>query len=56
MAAGYSQSRAITVDDGFFFLAIVTLIAGTFLVYLDIPYLFLVQGVQAGLIAAPAGT
>ncbi|KAL9628181.1 MAG: hypothetical protein Q9204_006056 [Flavoplaca sp. TL-2023a] len=42
------------VDDGFFSLAVVTLIAGTIMTYLDIPYIYLQQNVQAGSQAPPA--
>ncbi|KAL8714553.1 MAG: hypothetical protein Q9220_001501 [cf. Caloplaca sp. 1 TL-2023] len=40
------QTRKISVDDGFFFLAVVTLIAGTTTLYIDIPYLFVQQNVD----------
>ncbi|KAL8896182.1 MAG: hypothetical protein Q9192_003220 [Flavoplaca navasiana] len=42
------------VDDGFFALAVVTLIAGTIMTYLDIPYIYLQQNVQAGSQSPPA--
>ncbi|KAL8984580.1 MAG: hypothetical protein Q9205_001497 [Flavoplaca limonia] len=42
------------VDDGFFSLAVITLIAGTIMTYLDIPYIYLQQNVQAGSQAPPA--
>ncbi|KAL8681487.1 MAG: hypothetical protein Q9224_006848 [Gallowayella concinna] len=35
-----AQTRKVTVDDGFFFFAVITLIAGTTTLYIDIPYLF----------------
>ncbi|KAL8850272.1 MAG: hypothetical protein Q9221_004782 [Calogaya cf. arnoldii] len=47
-------NRKIYVDDGFFSLAVVTLIAGTVMTYLDIPYIYLQQNVQAGSQAPPA--
>ncbi|KAL8945707.1 MAG: hypothetical protein Q9222_007792, partial [Ikaeria aurantiellina] len=40
------QTHKITVDDGFFFFAVVTLIAGTTTLYIDIPYLFVQQNVD----------
>ncbi|KAL8860836.1 MAG: hypothetical protein Q9178_002866 [Gyalolechia marmorata] len=46
-------NRKIYVDDGFFFLAVVTLIAGTIMTYLDIPYIYLQQNVGAGTQAPP---
>ncbi len=51
----YSQIHRITIDDGFFYLAILTLIVGTIMLYLDLPYVFLVEDVEAGLRTAPAG-
>ncbi|KAL8645630.1 MAG: hypothetical protein Q9226_007213 [Calogaya cf. arnoldii] len=47
-------NRKIYVDDGFFSLAVVTLIGGTVMTYLDIPYIYLQQNVQAGSQAPPA--
>ncbi|KAI4255553.1 MAG: hypothetical protein L6R42_006673 [Xanthoria sp. 1 TBL-2021] len=47
-------NRKIYVDDGFFFLAVVTLVAGTVMTYLDVPYIYLQQNVQAGTQAPPA--
>ena len=42
------------IDDGFFFFAIISLIAGTALVYITIPYIYFFLNVQAGLQAPPA--
>ncbi|KAL8690478.1 MAG: hypothetical protein Q9218_004087, partial [Villophora microphyllina] len=39
-------THRITIDDGFFFLALTTLIAGTTTLYIDIPYLFIQQNVN----------
>ncbi|KAI4200394.1 MAG: hypothetical protein LQ350_003932, partial [Teloschistes chrysophthalmus] len=39
-------THRITVDDGFFFLAVITLIAGTTTLYVDVPYLFIQQNVD----------
>ncbi|KAL8750839.1 MAG: hypothetical protein Q9199_006822 [Rusavskia elegans] len=47
-------NRKIYIDDGFFFLAVVTLVAGTVMTYLDVPYIYLQQNVQAGTQAPPA--
>ncbi|KAL8767211.1 MAG: hypothetical protein Q9209_006216 [Squamulea sp. 1 TL-2023] len=47
-------NRKIYVDDGFFLLAVVTLIAGTVMTYIDIPYIYLQQNVGAGTQAPPA--
>ncbi|KAL8671750.1 MAG: hypothetical protein Q9168_003745 [Polycauliona sp. 1 TL-2023] len=47
-------NRKIYVDDGFFILAVATLIAGTIMTYLDIPYIYLQENVQAGTQAPPA--
>lgn len=54
ISARFHRSHRITVDDGFFVLAITTLIAGTTLLYLDIPYIYLQEDVEAGLRAPPA--
>ncbi|KAL8702465.1 MAG: hypothetical protein Q9201_004370 [Fulgogasparrea decipioides] len=43
----------IHVDDGLFLLAVIFLIAGTVMTYLDIPYIYLQQNVQAGVEAPP---
>ena len=48
------KDHRIYVDDGFFFFAIVGLIAGTALVFVDIPYVYLQEDVEAGLRAPPA--
>lgn len=48
------KSHRVTVDDVFFFLAITTFIAGTTVLFLDIPYIYLQENVEAGLRAAPA--
>lgn len=40
------QTRKITVDDGFFYLAVAALIAGTTTCYVDIPYLYVQQNVD----------
>lgn len=47
-------NRKVYLDDGFFFLALVTLVAGTVMTYVDIPYIYLQQNVQAGTQAPPA--
>lgn len=47
-------NRKVYVDDGFFCLALVTLVAGTVMTYVDIPYIYLQQNVQAGTQAPPA--
>ena len=52
--ARFHKSRHVAVDDSFFFLAITTLISGTTILYLDIPYIYLQEDVEAGLRAAPA--
>ncbi|KAL8727524.1 MAG: hypothetical protein Q9166_005995 [cf. Caloplaca sp. 2 TL-2023] len=49
-----SLSDRIYVDDGFFCLGVVTLIAGTVMTYLDIRYIYLQQNVGAGIQAPPA--
>ena len=50
----FYNPRSFSVDDGFFCLAIVTLIAGTTVLYLDVPYIYLQENVEAGLRAPPA--
>ena len=50
----FYNPRSFAVDDGFFCLAIITLIAGTTVLYLDVPYLYLQENVEAGLRAPPA--
>ena len=52
--ARFYQSHAVAVDDGFFFLAITTFVSGTTVLYLDLPYIYLQENVEAGLHAAPA--
>ena len=52
--ARFYNSHAVTIDDGFFFLAIATLVSGTTALYLDLPYIYLQENVEAGLRAAPA--
>ena len=52
--ARFYKSRTVAVDDGFFFLAIIALISGTTVLYLDLPYIYLQEDVEAGLRPAPA--
>lgn len=52
--ARFHRLQHFLVDDGFFFLATITLIAGTTIFYIDIPYLYLEVDIQAGLQAPPA--
>ncbi|KAL8646827.1 MAG: hypothetical protein Q9226_006693, partial [Calogaya cf. arnoldii] len=40
------QARKFSVDDGFFYLAVVALITGTITCYLDIPYIYVPQNVD----------
>ncbi|KAL8917236.1 MAG: hypothetical protein Q9208_008075 [Pyrenodesmia sp. 3 TL-2023] len=47
-------NRKVYVDDGLFFFAVVTLIAGTIMTYIDIPYIYLQQNVQSGARKPPA--
>ena len=47
-------NHKIFVEDGLHFFAVVTLIAGTILTYVDIPYIYLQQNVQSGAEAPPA--
>lgn len=47
-------NRRIYVDDGLFFFAVVTLVAGTIMTYIDIPYIYLQQNVQSGAREPPA--
>ncbi|KAL8662845.1 MAG: hypothetical protein Q9202_004359 [Teloschistes flavicans] len=47
-------NQKIHVDDGLFIAAVLFLIAGTVLTYIDIPYIYLQQNVQAGTEAPPA--
>ena len=54
ISARLYKSQRITVDDGFFLLALSTLISGTTVLYFDIPYIYLQEGVEAGLRPAPA--
>lgn len=51
--ARFYKSHAVAVDDGFFFLAIATFVAGTTVLYLDLPYIYLQENVEAGRRAAP---
>lgn len=52
--ARFYKSRDVAVHDGFFFLAITTFISGTTVLYLDLPYIYLQENVEAGLRACPA--
>ena len=54
MLARCYKSQGVAVDDGFFFLAITTFVSGTAMLYLDLPYIYLQENVEAGLRAAPA--
>ena len=54
ISARLYKSQRITVDDGFFLLALSALISGTTVLYFDIPYIYLQEGVEAGLRTAPA--
>ena len=49
----FYHPHSFAVDDGFFCLAIVTLIAGTTVLYLDVPYIYLQEDVEAGLRPPP---
>ncbi|KAL9010191.1 MAG: hypothetical protein Q9173_004854 [Seirophora scorigena] len=40
------QTRTVTLDDAFFFLAVITLIAGTTTLYITIPYLYVQKHVD----------
>ncbi|KAL8961687.1 MAG: hypothetical protein Q9193_001795 [Seirophora villosa] len=40
------QTRTVTLDDTFFFLAVITLIAGTTTLYITIPYLYVQKNVS----------
>ena len=51
--ARFYTSHRIAVDDGFFFLAVTTFVAGTIALYFDIPYIYLQEEVMAGLRAPP---
>ena len=42
------QNHQAQLDDGLHFLAVVTLIAGTAIVYIDIPYIYLQESVESG--------
>ena len=48
------KSYRITVDDGFFLLALTALISGTTVLYFDVPYIYLQEDVEAGLRVPPA--
>ena len=50
----FYHPRPFAVDDGFFYLAVITLISGTTVLYLDLPYIYVQENVEAGLRAAPA--
>lgn len=52
--ARFHKLHEVAVDDGFFFLAIATLVSGTTVLYLDLPYIYLQENVEAGLRVAPA--
>ena len=54
ISARLYKSHRVTVDDGFFLLALSALICGTAVLYFDIPYIYLQEDVEAGLRAPPA--
>ena len=54
ISARLYRSHRITVDDGFFLLALLALISGTTVLYFDIPYIYLQEDVEAGLRADTA--
>ena len=54
MLARFYKAHRVAVDDGFFFFAIIVFISGTTLLYLDLPYIYLQEDVEAGLRAPPA--
>ncbi|KAL8895006.1 MAG: hypothetical protein Q9207_008335 [Kuettlingeria erythrocarpa] len=47
-------NRKVYLDDGLYFFAVVTLVAGTIMTYIDIPYIYLQQNVQSGAQQPPA--
>lgn len=47
------KSHGLTIDDGFFLLAVITFIAGTVITYIDMPRWYLQEYVAAGLAIAP---
>jgi len=49
----FYKFHRVPIDDVFFFLAVVTLIAGTVMTYIDIPYIYLQIDVEAGLRSPP---
>ena len=48
------KSHGITIDDGFFLLAVITFLAGTAMTYVDTPHFYLEENVEAGLERPPA--
>ena len=54
IAARYFQSHRLAVHDGFYTLALITFIAGTIILYFDIPYIYLQEDVEAGLQMPPS--
>lgn len=54
IAARLYKSHRISVDDGFFLLALTALISGTTVLYFDVPYIYLQEDEEAGLRALPA--
>ncbi|KAL8796095.1 MAG: hypothetical protein Q9195_001427 [Heterodermia aff. obscurata] len=53
MNSAIHQNNRLLLDDAFFFLALITLIAGTSTTYVDIPYIYLQEDVQAGIRMPP---
>ena len=51
--ARFYKFHRILLDDAFFYLAVVTLIAGTGLTYADVPFIYLQEYVEAGLLKPP---
>ena len=49
----FRKQQQVQIDDGLHLFAIVTLIAGTALTYVDIPYIYLQESVESGSRAPP---
>ena len=47
------KSHGLTIDDGFFLLAVITFVAGIVITYIDMPRWYLQEYVAAGLAIAP---
>ena len=49
----FHQKHQVQLVDGLHYLAVITLIAGIAMIYVDIPYIYLQESVESGAQASP---